>query len=239
VCQAATSELRRLLAVGVFTGMRLGDCVTLDWKVNVHLDHNRLIRKTSKTGAVVPLPLHPELRAVLDEVPAGERRGYVCPGLADTYAKDPAAVSKLVRRHFEAAELTTQEARDGIKPARERLDADGNKIVKPQGMKARCVSSRGFHSLRHTFITECARAGVPIGQIRQWVGHASPKITEIYEHWSADASQDRALTRALPSMNGTTVEAEPERDRLAELAKTLPIAAVRRLLKSAAKEAKK
>jgi len=232
VCQSATGELKRLLAIGLYSGMRLGDCVTLDWRSNVHLDHNRLIRKTGKTGAVVSLPLHPELRAVLEEVPERARRGAVCPELAATYAKDPAAVSKLVQRHFEAAELKTQEERDGLKPARQRgKDEDGKKVPKPDGVKARCVSLRGFHSLRHSFVTLCAQAGVPIGQIREWVGHASPKITEIYQHWSHNDEQDRTLTLALPAMNGSTPKPEPERGRLAERALTAPIEKVRKALR--------
>jgi len=31
VCQSATGELRALLGLGVYTGLRLGDCSTLRW----------------------------------------------------------------------------------------------------------------------------------------------------------------------------------------------------------------
>ena len=31
VCQTATGELRTLLALGIYSGLRLGDCATLRW----------------------------------------------------------------------------------------------------------------------------------------------------------------------------------------------------------------
>jgi integrase len=54
----------------------------------------------------------------------------------------------------------------------------------------------GFHALRHSFVSACARAGIPEGVVRQWVGHGSLMVTRLYTHWSAaDAA---GITRALP-----------------------------------------
>jgi integrase len=49
-----------------------------------------------------------------------------------------------------------------------------------------------FHCLRHSFVTYCAAAGVPLAKVGDWVGHSDSRITEIYRHASVD-SQDFAL----------------------------------------------
>ena len=107
----------------------------------------------------------------------------------------------MTRKHFETAGLTTQEARDGRLPAAKRKTA--KKKHDPR-VKGRCVSRRGYHSLRHSFITECARAGVPMGQIRDWIGHSSTMITEIYAHWSPEQQHEQIL-QALPAISETPV----------------------------------
>jgi integrase len=45
-----------------------------------------------------------------------------------------------------------------------------------------------FHELRHTFGTQLAAAGVPLRTIQEWMGHADAKTTEIYRHYSPDAT---------------------------------------------------
>jgi integrase len=46
-----------------------------------------------------------------------------------------------------------------------------------------------FHSLRHSFVTYCAAAGVPLAKVGDWVGHSDSRITEIYRHASADSEE--------------------------------------------------
>jgi integrase len=46
-----------------------------------------------------------------------------------------------------------------------------------------------FHDLRHSFVTYCAAAGVPLAKVGDWVGHSDAKITEIYRHASADSEE--------------------------------------------------
>lgn len=48
-----------------------------------------------------------------------------------------------------------------------------------------------FHDLRHTFGTTMARAGVPVGAIQAWMGHANLSTTQIYMHY-APAREDAA-----------------------------------------------
>jgi integrase len=211
VIGAATGELRRLFITATFTGLRMGDCTCLDW-ADVHLPHNRLIRRTTKSRKTVSFPLHPDLRAELEMTPPADRRGPVCPELAAKYAADPSAVSKMTARVFGDLEL---KLRDEATPGRKRA-----------------VSRRGFHSFRHSFATECARAGVPIGLVKEWLGHSSPVVTQIYEHWSPDRDADRIL-QALPALkkaNALPAVGGPLRDRLqAQVERLLPQATVKQL----------
>lgn len=93
------------------------------------------------------------------------RGGYVCPELADLYARDAARLSKRIGALFERAGLTVREKRKGWAVAR---------------------PSASFHSLRHTFVTRAIEAGVPAAIVRALVGHATAAMTDRYTHISGD-----------------------------------------------------
>lgn len=234
IIEAAPGEYRRLFIVGTYTGLRLGDCATLQW-ADIRMEENggRIIRETAKTGKAVRFPIHSELRAELERTPPEDRAGAVCPELAKLYTyRNPngkttrrGGITNTIRDIFEGCGLETRaEAGEG---------------------RERAASVRGFHSFRHSFVTECARAGVPLGLVKDWLGHSSPEVTRIYENWNIDRDAGRIL-EALPSLalpegperpaaiegNGTApaVEIETERDQLARLARELPAARVRDLL---------
>ena len=46
-----------------------------------------------------------------------------------------------------------------------------------------------FHSLRHTFVTRCVEAGVPVAVVRELVGHTRETMTLHYTHISAEAME--------------------------------------------------
>lgn len=46
----------------------------------------------------------------------------------------------------------------------------------------------GFHSLRHSFVSLCAKAKTPLHVVQKLVGHGSPLLTsDVYLHWDARA----------------------------------------------------
>ncbi len=49
-----------------------------------------------------------------------------------------------------------------------------------------------FHSLRHTYGTQTASAGVPLVAIQEWMGHADISTTMIYAEWSKNTEAERA-----------------------------------------------
>lgn len=77
MCDAAKGEMRRLLALGIYTGLRLGDVATLRWG-EVDLVRGIIRRVPNKTSRrntkPVLIPIHPSLRAMLAEIPEAKRR---------------------------------------------------------------------------------------------------------------------------------------------------------------------
>lgn len=161
VLALAEGELRSLVLVGLWTGLRLGDACRLKW--DAFKADGAVEVKTAKTGAVVRLPA---ARLVAE---LGKRgKGYVMPGMAAAYGRDSSAVSKRVTDLFTRAGIATREKRKGW-------------------LQSRPTAS--FHSLRHTFVTRCVEAGVPVAVVRELVGHTRETMTERYMHISAEAME--------------------------------------------------
>ncbi len=54
-----------------------------------------------------------------------------------------------------------------------------------------------FHDLRHTYAVHCAKAGMPLGELQQRLGHATITMTmryAVYQPPVASVHYDRALT---------------------------------------------
>lgn len=159
----AQGEMRTLVAVCLYTGLRLGDACQLKWE-DIRGDAVYVI--TAKRDRKVAIPLHPILKAELGEV---KRRGYVMPSVAQRYTANkqgPSNVSRSLKRVIEHAGIKTSiKGKDG---SRARPDATA-------------------HSFRHTFVTRAIEAGVPPHVVQAIVGHASATMTERYTHLSDDA----------------------------------------------------
>lgn len=180
-------ETRLLFKLGLYTGLRKGDCCTLKWS-DVDFER-RLIRvvpmKTKKFGRVVTIPMHPALYAELDSrrrrlFPSSDLEGCVSPELERRYRHDDMAA---VRRVFENAGIKTVE--------------NGRSVV-------------SFHSLRHTFVSMSVSSGIPLDVVRQITGHSSLKMAEHYSHAS-----DEALAKAVNAI--PSVGAPVKRKALVEV----------------------
>lgn len=179
VCSAAVGELRTLLAIGIFTGLRLHDAACLRWEA-VSLPLARLTVQPHKTrtrgGKVLVIPLHDALAAILADTPLAARRDYVLPETAAAYLHDRTTVSHHLQRVFRAADIVT--TRD-TKTAHRQCEV-------------------GFHSLRHSFVSLSARAGTPLAVVQELCGHGSPAIQRAYLHMGETAT--RAAVGALPNV---------------------------------------
>jgi len=89
--------------------------------------------------------------------------------------------------------------------------------MKAAGMGHRCGHAGGitFHSLRHTFGTRMAAAGVPMRTLQEWMGHRNLTTTEIYADYAPDPAYGAAFAEgaftAKPDREEN--ETQPERQR--------------------------
>lgn len=188
VCGSVTGEMRTLFAVGIYTGLRLGDCALLDWG-SVDLVRRRISlipRKTKRHshGKPVVIPIHPTLAAILMEGET-ERSGYVMPEIAATYEREPSLLTSRIQKTFRDC---------------------GIKTTTKQGEGRKAAVDVGFHSLRHTFVSLSANAGAPLAVVQSIVGHSNPAMTRHYFH-----EQESALisaVAALPDVTGETIQQE-------------------------------
>lgn len=166
----ATGEMRVLVAVGLYTGLRLGDAVHL---TRDSVKDNVLFVVTGKTGARVAVPLHPTLRRMLAGCP---ECGAITPGLARVYDRSSSGVVRKVKRLFERCGIATS-----AKPVKGVPDKAGKKEKgKKRGPLSRPLA--GFHSLRHTFVSRCTAAGISPAVVQALVGHSNARMTEHYTH---------------------------------------------------------
>ena len=151
--------LKYFILIGIYTGMRLGEILNLEW--NDILFEQRLIKilnkdnYTIKTGKVRTVPISDKLLIVLMEMK------QICleptkSFLFQSYNGKPFDKSFITRKF--------------------------KYFVKRAGLN----ESLHFHNLRHSFITELLRKEVSIYKVQKLAGHASVKTTEGYAHLVVD-----------------------------------------------------
>jgi integrase len=177
VCAAAEGEYRHLIILGLYTGLRLGDCATLKWdagwhvngtgsKLGVFLDE-KLIRiipsKTKGKNKSITIPLHPILVDMLGRLRKEMSQSpYLFPSVAKEYTSGRGyRVSARIQKLFQKCGIQTTETIKG----RERV-----------------AVRVGFHSLRHSFVSLCASNNVPQTAVQELVGHGNPAMTALYTH---------------------------------------------------------
>ena len=188
----AGGEWRRLFTIGIYTGLRLGDCCRLAWNsVNLERGVIQLIpTKTRKHahGQPVTIPIHPQLKAELSTpIPESSSTRSTCstrlsssfvnPTLAEYYKNCKWRISRGLELIFKAAHIETS--------------------VKIEGRRTRTPEAT-FHSLRHTFVSLAANAGVPLPVVQSIVGHSSTAMTRHYYHENEEVL--RQAIAAIPAI---------------------------------------
>ena len=243
VCEGLQGEMRILFALGIYTGLRLGDCATMGWG-KIDLVRGLLTTNPHKTDKTfVRIPLHPTLAGMLSEIPEKKRRGFVLPETAEIYGRNASVLTNRIQKHFRTCGIQT-----GGKPARlykkhgtyrfelQERDDKGRHIVEDTKLTdleaARALFAKrfgsskrdrvdvGFHSLRHTFVSLSANAGVPLAVVQSIVGHSNPVMTRHYFHASDDAL--KGAVAAIPDVIESPAEAAPlpppaEKDKLSTI----------------------
>ena len=192
-CLRRRAEWRIVFRLGAFAGLRLVDAVKLEWDaVNWGSRMLSLVpQKTARRQKRVTVPMHPEIHAVLLDAwrQRHEDAEGICPRLAAWYDRNPHGVKKRAVQILGDTGFETSRTAPG---------------------RARPSSVVGFHSLRHSFVSFCANAGVPLAVVQALVGHGSPAMTRHYTHISSE-SAEKAIN-ALPAFNAPEGRAEvPEK----------------------------
>ena len=78
----------------------------------------------------------------------------------------------------------------------EETTADKGRLPGQRKLAANIYS---LHSFRHTFVSFCANAGVPLAVVAEIVGHGNPAMTEHYSHISTESKRNAIM--ALPSFS--------------------------------------
>lgn len=234
VYQDATGELRTLLAVGLYTGLRLGDAVTVQWEEFAR-DLSNLIREPSKTSYKadeIVVPTHADLHAVLAETPKADRTGDVMPEFAAIYRDGRSRLAKRIQKHFRNCGIRTHKPGTGyVRNADGSIKRTGGNSNKKVHTGKRAVVEVGFHSLRHSFVSICARQGVPLHVVQALCGHG-PQIQKIYLHAStSDISRAIAALPSITKAEDTDTAERRDRERFRALADNLTTEEIRKTLK--------
>ena len=185
-------EIRVIYYLGMFTGQRLKDCVLLQWQ-NIDMDRKRIYVKQFKTGKEVTIPMAEELFQVLTEAIEWRENQYVCPKSAARYNKQNRA-GKNVGNNLVNIDVLRVIRWIGLEPS----------ISVPGRNKKMTVY--GFHSLRHSFASFCAEAGVPKAVLLSILGTDSDIADKYYTHVGEDAQQLAINAISLNSSRSTLAE---------------------------------
>ena len=172
VAAATATDPRALVLVllGGDAGLRIGEIIALDWarvdfaagKVHVEIAdwHGHL--GPPKGGKPRSVNMTPRLCAALQELggPTPDRSARVLTRSQGRYGQEGDPVTRSVTREW--LEATHNLAR---------------------------VTIMGVHTLRHTFCSHLAMAGVPVATIRDLAGHSSVAITNDYMHLAPTAER--------------------------------------------------
>lgn len=176
--RVAEGEWRGLILFGLYTVQRLKD-VALLTRAQVEGGVLRLVR--GKTGSTAVVPLHPCLKAFLEQLPAS-RAGALFPDAARLVRVHRGRTSQLSNQFY--ALLVSA----GLAAKRSKRNTG-----RGHGQRRR-TNELSFHSLRHTGNTWLKQAGAGEAVVRDIVGHESTDVSRLYTHVD-DQTKAAAIAR--------------------------------------------
>lgn len=209
----STGWMRQLFITALATFQREEDCCLIK-KSYIHLDTNRVkFPFTHKTGQEISLPMLPLFREIAEEAinDSTNDTEYLFPELARIYTTNPCFIGKKVKAFLQGNGIT-------------------NTLTEVPGYSKK-VSTLDVHSLRHTAAVMAVLSGWPISMVMKATGHRSLSMVMQYiNHISEEQKENYFFQfgKGLPGLPETT--ADDERKRLADLAYSLPLEEVKRLL---------
>jgi integrase len=156
------------------------DCIMLRWN-RINLQRRTIEVKQFKTGKEVSIPIAPQLYNVLLEAQATKEKDhdFVCPNVAKRYSREDSR-GKNVGNNLVNIDTLRVIKWIGLEPS---VNIEGRK---------KAVTVYGFHSLRHSFASHCAEAGVPKAVVLSILGTDSDIVDKYYTHIGEEA-QHKAM----------------------------------------------
>jgi integrase len=175
---AANDEWRTAILCGYYLGARMMDVTNLKMG-NVDLLAGTVKYVQRKTGKEVTVPLHSDLEAHLSKLAGDDPHAYLCPILQQRSVGGRTGLSQTFTRIMREAGVDQQQ-------------------VEGKGKKGRMFSKVSYHSLRHSFVSALANAGVSAEVRKKLTGHASENEHQKYTHLELKPLQEAIAT--LPSL---------------------------------------
>jgi len=163
----ADDEIRTLLILGFYTGLRLGDCCNLK-RDDIDFKNRTITLVSSKTSSPICIKIHDTLYEALRHT-WDITQDYVLPNLNITYKKNSALITDHVKELFVKSGLQTSELRERGR---------------------RKSVNYGFHSLRHTTVSMLYSEGVSQTITEAVVGHNTKIVQNIYKGTNDDQMAD-------------------------------------------------
>lgn len=184
--EVASPDWSLAIAIGFYTGLRLRDIANLKWS-DVDLQKRVMIveplkqarKKAAKKKLLIPI--HDLLLDGFAEHPVttGEPDSPVFPSLAKKQSGGNGGLS------FQFSDIM------------DSANVDPVILREPEeGMKGRKVTAKGFHSLRHSFVSELANNEVSPELRQEIAGHSDSASHQIYTH--LDQERLRGVIDKLP-----------------------------------------
>ncbi|WP_309382057.1 tyrosine-type recombinase/integrase [Cerasicoccus frondis] len=204
-------EQKCVLYLGLFAGMRMADAVMLRWK-DVNLTSRRITYtpiKTARTsGATAQVPILDPLLKAIGELEKSDN--YLTPSLVEKYNVRRGNVS------------------DRLVAVIKKAAGEGAQDTVAQHQIKR--SLYGFHSLRHTFASESAKADVPVAYLQLMTGDT---IQTLQKYYVKVGLQEIAAPGFEALKELVTGRQEGDRSELKRLAEVLSLESVKELIEHA------
>jgi integrase len=157
---APNEDWQTLILLATCTGARLGDCLAMTWD-NVDSGQKLLVYSQKKTGKIVAIPIHVDLLIHLGRLSQQSAIGPLCRSLSNRNQAGKHGLSEVFKRIVVRAGLD---------------------LMTIKGKGTRNFARRTFHSLRHSFSSILANAGVSEEMRMRLTGHSSRDIHQKYTH---------------------------------------------------------
>ena len=177
----AEGNWKTAILLGAYTGQRLGDCVSMTWDAVDFKEHVLRFRpqKTRHLKRDLVLPLHPDLEQHLKTLRA-HKGEPLCPKLSKTKIGGRSGLSRKFQEIMAKALIEKN-------------------FIKAEGDEGRLFNKLSFHSLRHTYVSQMANAGIAPDVRKLLSGHSDDRSHAVYTHTQIDTL--RAAVTKLPNIS--------------------------------------